>query len=103
MTEMTQASRDKMVSDLKVVLTDAEELLRLTAGDTSGKFAEVRARMGERMAAARTRLVELEETVVAKTKEAARATDTYVHDHPWQAVGIAGAVGVLVGLLIGRR
>ncbi len=38
-----------------------------------------------------------------RSKEAARATDEYVHDHPWQAVGVAAGVGFLLGMLIARR
>ncbi len=103
MSETTQDSRDRMVSDMKVVLNDAEELLKLTAGEAGGKLAEVRSRLGERLGAVRGRLTEVEQAVVAKTKEAAKATDTYVHDHPWQSVGVAAGVGFLIGLLVGRR
>ncbi|MDQ1316092.1 MAG: hypothetical protein QG662_2201, partial [Pseudomonadota bacterium] len=39
----------------------------------------------------------------ARTKAAAKATDEYVHVHPWQAIGVAASVGVVIGLLIGRR
>jgi ElaB/YqjD/DUF883 family membrane-anchored ribosome-binding protein len=38
-----------------------------------------------------------------RAKEAARATDDYVHDHPWQMVGVAAAVGFVAGLLMNRR
>lgn len=103
MSEMTQASRDKLVSDLKLVMGDAEELLKLTANDASGKLSEVRARLGENLGVAKERLVEVEEVVIAKTKEAARATDAYVHEKPWQAVGIAAGVGFLLGMLTSRR
>ena len=36
-------------------------------------------------------------------KAAARVTDEYVHDNPWQAIGIGAAVGFLAGLVISRR
>jgi ElaB/YqjD/DUF883 family membrane-anchored ribosome-binding protein len=44
-----------------------------------------------------------EAALVARTKAAAKATDEYVHGHPWQAIGIAASIGVVIGLLIGRR
>ncbi|WP_341676595.1 DUF883 family protein [Niveibacterium sp. SC-1] len=103
MSEVTQAGRDKMVADVKVLISDAEELLKLTAGEASGKLAEVRTRLGERVAAAKVRVVEMEQALVAKTKEAAKATDVYVHENPWKSVGIAAGAGLLIGLLIGRR
>lgn len=103
MSEMTQASRDKLVADLRLVLADAEELVKLTASDASGKLAEVRGRLGERVDTAKERLGELEDVVVAKTKEVAKATDTYVHEKPWQAIGIAAGVAFLLGMLSSRR
>jgi len=36
-------------------------------------------------------------------REAAQQADQFVHEKPWQAVGIAAAVGLVAGLLIGRR
>lgn len=103
MSEMTQATRDKMIADFKLVLTDAEQLLKLTADDASGKFADVRSRLSERVAATRQQLAELEAIAVEKAKEVAKATDQYVHEHPWQSIGIAAGIGFLVGLLAGRR
>ena len=41
--------------------------------------------------------------MVTKSKAAARATDDYVHDHPWKAVGVAAGVGLLIGLLLNRK
>lgn len=103
MSEMTQETRDKLVTDLKVVLSDAEELLRLTAADASGKLSDVRSRLGEHAAVAKERLGELEEVVAARTKEVAKATDTYVHEHPWQSIGVAAGVAFLLGMLSSRR
>ncbi|MCR4298222.1 MAG: DUF883 family protein [Gallionella sp.] len=95
-------SKEKLMHDLRVVVTDAEELLRATAGQAGEKVAVARERIQETLAAAKARLVVAEEAVLAKTKLAARATDEYVHENPWRAVGIAAGVGLIVGMLISR-
>lgn len=96
-------SREKLASDLRVVIADAEELLRATAGQMGEKAVVARERIQESMRVAKEKLVRAEEAVIDKTKAAARATDDYVHDHPWGAVGIAAAVGLVIGMLISRR
>jgi ElaB/YqjD/DUF883 family membrane-anchored ribosome-binding protein len=95
-------NKEKLMRDLRVVVNDAEELLRVTAGVAGDKVAAARDRIQENIAGAKARLSAAEETVVARTKEAARATDEYVHENPWKAVGIGAAVGVIVGMLIAR-
>jgi ElaB/YqjD/DUF883 family membrane-anchored ribosome-binding protein len=97
------ASKDKLVSDMKVVIADAEEMLRVTANQAGEKAVELRARITERLRDAKVRIQDAEAAIVDKTKAAARATDDFVHDHPWQAVGVAAAVGLALGVLIGRR
>jgi ElaB/YqjD/DUF883 family membrane-anchored ribosome-binding protein len=85
------------------ILAEAEQLL-VEASQAGGKDAEaLYARAVERLRSAKTRLVEVEQVAVAKAKQAAKVTDEYVHDHPWQAIGVAAAVGALVGMLISRR
>jgi len=97
-----EVSKEKLMQDLRVVVSDAEELLRATAGQAGEKVAVVRERIQENLAAAKVRLVAAEEAVVAKTKEAAKATDEYVHENPWKAVGIAAGVGLIIGMLVSR-
>jgi ElaB/YqjD/DUF883 family membrane-anchored ribosome-binding protein len=99
----TEASKDKLAADLKVVVADAEELLRATASQAGEKVGAARERIQASLAAARVKLAEAERAVVDKTKQAAKATDEYVHDHPWHAVGVAAVVGFLLGALITRR
>ncbi|MBS0347517.1 MAG: DUF883 domain-containing protein [Proteobacteria bacterium] len=98
-----QVTKDKLVSDFKAVVADTEELLKLTAGQAGDKVADVRARLGDKLTSAKYKLQDLEAAVVQKTKAAARATDDYVHDNPWKAVGVAAGVGFLLGLLVNRR
>ena len=103
MTQTATASRDKLMADLRVVIADAEELLQLTASQAGDKVAELRARMQERMAKAKDELSDLQSAAVDQARDAARATDPFVHDRPWTAVGVAVGVGLIAGLLIGRR
>ncbi|MDD2662563.1 MAG: DUF883 family protein [Dechloromonas sp.] len=103
MSELSAANKDKLVSDLKVVISDTEELLRATAGAAGDKVGELRERLGVRLRDTKERLIDLEAAVVDKTKAAARATDDFVHEEPWKAVGVAAALGLALGVLIGRR
>lgn len=96
-------SRGKLIADLKVLVADTEELLRATAGQVGEKAAAARTRIEASLVAAKERLADAERALVDKTKQAARVADAYVHDHPWSAVGIAAAVGVVFGMLISRR
>jgi ElaB/YqjD/DUF883 family membrane-anchored ribosome-binding protein len=99
----SSVTKDKLVADLRVVVADAEELLRATASQAGEKVAVARERIRESLATAKARLAVAEEAVIERTKQAARATDEYVHENPWRAVGIAAGVGVIIGMLIARR
>ena len=99
----TEVNKDKLVSDLKVVVADAEELLRATASQAGEKAAVARERIQASLATAKVKLGEAEQALREKTKEAARATDDYVRDNPWQAVGIAAVAGLVLGILISRH
>ncbi len=97
-----EISKEKLMQDLRVVVADAEELLRATAGQAGEKISEVRDRIQDNLISAKENLAAAQESVVAKTKQAARVTDEYVHENPWKAVGIAAGVGLVVGMLISR-
>ena len=103
MSELTAAHKDKLMTDLRTVISDAEEVLKVTADQASAGAAELRVRMQERLKQAKHRLHDLQETAVAKAKAAGHAADDYVHDHPWKAIGAAAGIGLIVGLLISRR
>ena len=98
-----QPSKDKIVDDLKSLISDAEELLKLTADQQGGKLDDLRARLNGRVAVAKDRLADAEAAIVDTGKKAVRATDDYVHENPWQSVGVAAGVAFLLGLLVSRR
>lgn len=103
MTDSTENARDKLVDEFSAVLAEAEEMLKRAATETGDKARDLRSQIETKLLRAKLSLQEIEGQAVDQAKAAARATDDYVHDKPWQAVGVAVAVGFLVGLLIGRR
>ena len=96
-------SKEKLITDLKVLISDTEELLKATTGQAGEKIAVARERIQASIAVYKDKLMDAEQALMERTKEAARATDEYVHEHPWQAVGAAAGVGFLLGMLIARR
>ena len=96
-------ARDKLMDDLRSVIQDAEAWMRHGGQVTSEEFKAAKAKFERTLHNAKDDLVRLEETVVEKTKEAAKATDEYVKENPWKAVGLGAAVGVVIGMLIARK
>jgi len=103
MNDLTAAQTDKLMADLRLVVADAEELLRTTAGQAGEGAAELRDRVRVSLARARDGLADAQEVALSKAKAAGSAADDYVHDNPWRSIGVAAGFGLLVGLLIGRR
>jgi ElaB/YqjD/DUF883 family membrane-anchored ribosome-binding protein len=103
MTSDIKTARAQLAEDFRAVVDDTEELLRATADQTGDRIKSARARMQESLAEAKRRLADLQADVVESSKAAAKRTDAYVHEHPWQSIGIAAAIGVLLGMLISRR
>jgi len=103
MNDMTGVTKDKLVADFRLVVADAEELLRLTANQAGDKATELRARVQDHLVTAKQKLADAELAVRDNAKAMARVTDDYVRDNPWRAVGVAAGVGLFIGLLIGRR
>lgn len=102
-TPFDDVSRDRLVDDLRNVIHDAEELLHLTAGQAGEQVSDLRSRMNHRLAIAKSRLSDVESAVIDTSRKAARVTDQYVHEHPWQSLGVVAAAALLVGLLASRR
>jgi ElaB/YqjD/DUF883 family membrane-anchored ribosome-binding protein len=96
-------ARDQLMADLKSVIQDAEAWLRHGSQLTGDELKAAKAKFEHTLVRAKDDLVRLEEAAVEKAKYAARATDDYVKENPWKAIGVGAAVGVLVGLLISRK
>ncbi|MGI4857803.1 MAG: DUF883 family protein [Janthinobacterium lividum] len=91
------------MTDIKAVLADAEDLLKQAASTTGDRANELREKAMAQLKQAKEKASDVQVIVVEKGKAAARVTDDYVHDHPWQSLGMAAAAGFVIGLLINRK
>lgn len=96
------ASQDQLMDDFKVVISDAEALIAATANQGDAKLDEMRTKARESLRAFNARVAESQAALYAKSKDAIKATDVYVHQNPWAALGVAGGIGLMVGLLLRR-
>jgi len=97
------ATKAQLIADFKTVVADAEALLKATANQGGDELTALRAKAEESLKNAKTRIASEQAALFTSTKEAARSTDVYVHENPWAAVGVAAGIGLLLGLLSGRR
>lgn len=103
MTDTNADQREKLVADLKSVIADAEDMLKLSAGQAGDEAVKLRERMQARLISTKERLADLQHAAIEKAREAGHAADDFVHEQPWLVIGVAAGVGLVVGLLIGRR
>ena len=98
-----KTAQDILKADFQTLVRDTEKLLSDTA-NLAGDQAEVlREQLNERLQQAREALDATQETVREQSEAAVGCAETYVQENPWQAIGIAAGVGLLIGLLAGRR
>jgi ElaB/YqjD/DUF883 family membrane-anchored ribosome-binding protein len=98
-----QAKEQQFIDSVKESLDDAEKLLREAADTTGDKAAELRESAMRSLRRTREALYDTQDALLERGRRAARVTDDYVHDNPWQAIGMAGLAGLLVGMLMSRR
>jgi ElaB/YqjD/DUF883 family membrane-anchored ribosome-binding protein len=96
-------ARERVLRDLKTLARDAEDLMKATAGDLTESAREARARLARALESAKATCNELQEQVVASAKTATRHADRMVRDNPYESIGIAFGLGLLIGVLVVRR
>jgi ElaB/YqjD/DUF883 family membrane-anchored ribosome-binding protein len=102
-TNMGHVTSEKLMQDMRVVVTDAEDLLKATAGQTGERIEKIRAKAEESLRAARNRMQIAGKALQETATDAVDTVDEQVHRNPWTAVGIAAGVGLVLGILLGRR
>jgi ElaB/YqjD/DUF883 family membrane-anchored ribosome-binding protein len=101
--EELKESQHRLSEELRNVVRDTEEILRHKVQDAGDGYLASREKLERSLKKARHELEGIEQALLERTKKAARATDHYVHDHPWESIGVSVGVGLLLGVLIGRK
>jgi len=99
----TAQAKEKLASDFRAVMDDIDALMMATTNKADAEVKALRERIQDRLSGAKDKLLDVQHEAVQRAKDAAVATDDYVHAKPWQAIGVAAAVGLALGVLIGRR
>lgn len=100
---MSQPDAAQLMDDLRSVVSDAEALLKATAGMAGDQVEAARERAQDSLKAARARMGDLQDDVLEQARDAVESTDRYVRESPWAAVGVAAGVAFVLGVLVGRR
>ncbi len=100
---MHESHIETVRNDLKSLVRDAQALFDEAASAGGAHADELRSRASKMLDDALHRAHQLQEAAIRRGRQIATDTDAYVHEHPWRAIGIAGAIGVLIGMLISRR
>lgn len=93
----------QLIDDLQTVIGDAEMLLRETAEQGGERIREVRMRAEESVRQAKERLAGIQEEAIDRAQAIAGDANDFVRSNPWQAVGIAAGVGLVLGILLMSR
>lgn len=98
-----EVKKDKLVTDLKGVVVDTDELLQQVISSSAEEFVAARARIEGQLRDARSRLDAARIAVTRTACHAADATQEYARENPWKAFGIPAIAGIIVFLLVSRR
>ncbi len=98
-----ELTADKIAGDMNALVQDAEALLHATSGHSDSKLVEIRNRLNSALSNARSTCRDLQGRTAAQVRQGIEKTDATVRAHPWESVGVAFAVGLVVGVLVGRR
>ena len=96
-------NRAKLLADLKVLVADADKLIREAAGASTEQFAALQTRMEAKLVDARLKLARAGSVAGDKARQATAAAQAYARARPWQTAGVLIAAGAILGLVMSRR
>ena len=102
-TDKLLKAKNQLASDFNALISDAEALLKSTASYSGETVSDARVKFKDTLDHFKSRAADAQTAALAKFDRAATATDTYVHDNPWKVVGVAAAVGLVLGVLLHKK
>lgn len=97
-----KTAQDILMDDFQALVRDTEKLLADTANLAGDQADELREQIHDRLLQARETLQLTQDSVRQRSQAALGSAEQYVQENPWQAVGIAAGIGLLIGLLSKR-
>ena len=98
-----QEHRARLAEEFSHAVEEAQNLLQRASAEGGERARELRAEVETRLRTARERLHQIQDQAAERVQDAAKGADHFVHAHPWQAMGLAAATGLLIGLPMHRR
>ena len=83
-------AKGRMAKDFRTMINDSEDLLKAAANVSGESFGAARTKFEERVKSAKALLADA-------------SPPEYVRENPWSALGIAAAVGLVLGFLVAKR
>jgi ElaB/YqjD/DUF883 family membrane-anchored ribosome-binding protein len=100
-TRTNEASKNQLIGEFNAVVSETEHLLKSVAAAGGEKAGALRASVEQSLIAAKEQLQQMQHAATEKAQAAAKATDEYVHDNPWKAIGIVAGVSAVIGVVAG--
>ena len=91
-----EVSTEKLVEDLRILVQDAEQLVKATG-------ANIAEASKQELLTALQRLQLRCDQIKQRAAAGARATDRLIRANPYRSLGVVFGAGILMGLLINRR
>jgi ElaB/YqjD/DUF883 family membrane-anchored ribosome-binding protein len=99
----TERADDDLGEEIGNLVEAMEEVFAAASADSGEKISELKGQAEATARKAKAQLSTLEKRAVAKARKIAADSDDYVHDNPWAAIGIGAGLGLLLGLVMGRK
>ncbi|MDU6826509.1 MULTISPECIES: YqjD family protein [Campylobacter] len=98
-----EKKREELLGEIRDILTSAEELFDEKSKAGSEELKRLKESLNSRIDKARERFAVLQEDAMSNAKNIAKQTDSLVQENPYKAIGVAGLIGLLLGVLISKK
>ncbi|WP_386690212.1 YqjD family protein [Lonepinella sp. MS14437] len=95
--------REELLDEIRDILTNAEELFDEKSKSGEAELKKLKEKLSSRVGDAKEKFASLQEDAIAGAKQVVKQTDEIVQENPYKAIGVAGVIGLLLGVLVSKR